>query len=69
MSQLKRDASHFRFVQTHKADRQTATAVAEKTHSQLALERQTAVAAWQPGSRRGGDPYNAVGGRIVTRTG
>jgi hypothetical protein len=69
MSQLKRDTSNFRFVQIHKSDRQTAAAGAEKTQSQLALESQAAVAARQPGSRRGGDPYNAVGTRIVTKTG
>jgi hypothetical protein len=69
MSQLKRDTSQFRFAQANKADRQTAAAGVEKTQAQLSLQSQTAVAAWQPGSRRGGDPYNAVGKRIVMKTG
>ena len=69
MSQLKRDTGQFRFAQADRADRQTAAAGVDKTQLQLALESQAAVAARHPGSRRGGDPYNAVGTRIVAKTG
>ena len=69
MSQLKRDTSQFRFAQVQKANGQSAPAGVPKTQSQLALESQATLAARQPGSRRGGDPYNAVGTRIVAWTG